>query len=210
MISTGKIAAFAMTLLAAAWIAAPQAGATGASANQDAGAAYEPVGAATSVPWGWVDYCRRYADECDGAALPATRVKLDAALRDALVKVDDEVNAAIDPVTAMDHWGVVNKWDLPLDGRGDCNSYVLMKRKMLLAAGVPRQALLATVVIDKQGEGHLVLTVATDRGDLVLDNLEPRILPWDETGYDFVKRQSQEDPNVWISVNARAVVAAAN
>ncbi|MDE2018201.1 MAG: transglutaminase-like cysteine peptidase [Hyphomicrobiales bacterium] len=207
MISTGKIAALALTLLGAAWIAAPQAGAAGAQAN---GGAFEPAGARTSVPWGWVDYCRRYAGECDGAALPATRVALDGALRDALVKVDDEVNAAIDPVSAMDHWGVVNKWDLPLDGRGDCNSYVLMKRKLLLEAGLPRQALLATVVIDKQGEGHLVLTVATDRGDLVLDNLEPRILPWDETGYDFVKRQSQEDPNVWISVNARAVVAAAN
>ena len=208
MITTGKIAALAFTLLGAAWLAAPQAGAARASEAAATGAAFEPVGGKTSVPWGWVDYCSRYAGECDGAALAPVRVTLDAGLRDLLVKVDDEVNAAIDPVSAMDHWGVVNKWDLPLDGRGDCNTYVLMKRKLLLAAGVPRQALLATIVLDKQGEGHLVLTIATDRGDLVLDNLEPRILPWDETGYDYLKRQSQEDPNVWVSVNARAMVAA--
>jgi NaMN:DMB phosphoribosyltransferase len=26
------------------------------------------------------------------------------------------------------------------------------------------------------------------------------VLPWFETGYRFVKRQSQKDPNVWISL----------
>ena len=26
---------------------------------------------------------------------------------------------------------------------------------------------------------------------------------WDEIGYKFVKRQSQRDPNVWVSINLR-------
>ena len=26
------------------------------------------------------------------------------------------------------------------------------------------------------------------------------VLPWFETGYRFVKRQSQKDPNVWVSL----------
>ena len=35
-----------------------------------------------------------------------------------------------------------------------------------------------TIVRDQDGEGHAVLTVKTDRGDFVLDNLTDEILPW--------------------------------
>jgi len=53
---------------------------------------------------------------------------------------------------------------------------------------------------DRDGDGHAVLTVVTDRGDLVLDNQAADILTWQETGYRFVKRQSQGDPNLWVSL----------
>ena len=65
---------------------------------------------------------------------------------------------------------------------------------MLMQAGWPREALLITVVRDKKGDGHAVLTVKTDRGEFVLDNQEPQVLPWNKTGYRFVKRQSQIRP----------------
>jgi predicted transglutaminase-like cysteine proteinase len=71
---------------------------------------------------------------------------------------------------------------------------------MLMQAGWPRQALLVTVVRDKGGDGHAVLTVKTDKGELVLDNQNEQILLWSETGYRFVKRQSQSDPNVWVAL----------
>jgi len=71
---------------------------------------------------------------------------------------------------------------------------------MLMQAGWPRQALLITVVRDKQGDGHAVLTVKTDRGEFVLDNQNEEVLLWSETGYRFVKRQSQIDPNVWVAL----------
>ena len=45
---------------------------------------------------------------------------------------------------------------------------------MLIQAGWPRQALLITVVRDKKGEGHAVLTVKTDKGEFILDNQETR------------------------------------
>ena len=45
-----------------------------------------------------------------------------------------------------------------------------------------------------------VLTVKTDRGEFILDNQEPQVLPWTQTGYRFVKRQSQTDPNLWVSL----------
>jgi predicted transglutaminase-like cysteine proteinase len=34
----------------------------------------------------------------------------------------------------------------------------------------------------------------------VLDNQNENVLPWTETGYRFVKRQSQGDQNVWVSL----------
>ena len=36
-------------------------------------------------------------------------------------------------MTDMDHWGAVEKWSYPDDGYGDCEDYVLLKRRMLIA-----------------------------------------------------------------------------
>jgi predicted transglutaminase-like cysteine proteinase len=71
---------------------------------------------------------------------------------------------------------------------------------MLMQAGWPRQALLITVVRDIKGEGHAVLTVKTDKGEYILDNQEEPVLLWSDTNYRFVKRQSQTDPNAWVSL----------
>ena len=73
-------------------------------------------------------------------------------------------------MTDMDHWGVVERWNYPDDGYGDCEDYALLKRRMLIEAGWPREALLMTVVRDKRGDGHAVLTVKTDKGEFILDN----------------------------------------
>lgn len=172
-----------------------------------------PVGDARPV-WGWVDFCRRYASQCEGARLPARDIRLDAASWNTLVEVNRSVNAAIEPITDMEHWGVADKWDIPTDGKGDCEDYVLLKRKILMERGFPRQALLVTVVIDRQGEGHAVLIVKTDHGDFALDNMRDDILAWVKTGYRYVKRQSQEDPNRWVAlddgVQAPAMVSASH
>jgi len=60
------------------------------------------------------------------------------------------------------------------------------------------------VVKDHEGEGHAILTIKTNQGEFVLDNLDDRVLPWADTGYRFIKRQSQEDPNLWQSIGAPA------
>jgi predicted transglutaminase-like cysteine proteinase len=59
-----------------------------------------------------------------------------------------------------------------------------------------------TVVVDDQGEGHAVLMVRTDAGDLVLDNKRSSILAWNDTGYLFVKREGQ-DGRAWVSLGER-------
>jgi predicted transglutaminase-like cysteine proteinase len=171
-----------------------------AAATEDA-FLYVAVHEVTRPPIGWVDFCVRYVGEC--ATTPSTPrdIVLSAkALKD-LVRVNKWVNDAIKPMTDMDHWGVIEQWDYPDDGYGDCEDYVLLKRRLLTQAGWPREALLITVVRDKKDEGHAVLTVKTDRGEFILDNQTDDILLWFETGYRFVKRQSQRDPNVWVALS---------
>ena len=118
----------------------------------------------------------------------------------AMRRVNTLVNSMIKPMSDLDHWGVVDRWDLPNDGYGDCEDYVLLKRKLLLDEGLPRSALLVTVVKDEHGDGHAILTVKTTQGEFVLDNMRDTIRAWDEVPYRFVKRQSQEDEDTWVQI----------
>ncbi len=165
----------------------------------------EIVGPETTVPFGWEDFCRRYAGECESGPAGAARIELTSVNWKTVEEINRKVNHEIEPITDKDHWGVVDQWDLPIDGKGDCEDYALLKRKLLIAAGLPRQALLMTVVRDLQGEGHAVLTLVSDRGDIILDNMTDEIVAWRSTGYRFVKRQSQADPNVWMSLRGTDV-----
>jgi predicted transglutaminase-like cysteine proteinase len=161
---------------------------------------YVSVGSTSRPPIGWVEFCTEHPKECaTNASAPRDVVLTPKAWKD-LARVNKWVNDAIKPVTDLDQWGVVEKWSYPDTGKGDCEDYVLLKRRMLMQAGWPREALLVTVVRDKRGDGHAVLTVKTDKGDFVLDNQAEHILLWSETGYRFVKRQSQGDPNVWVAL----------
>jgi predicted transglutaminase-like cysteine proteinase len=172
---------------------------------------YASIGEAARAPIGWVEFCAETPDECRGGpSQPRDVVMTQSAWRD-LTRVNRWVNENVKPMTDMEHWGVIEKWSLPTDGYGDCEDYVLLKRKMLMDAGWPREALLITVVRDKMGEGHAVLTVKSDRGEFILDNQNENVVAWTETGYRFVKRQSQSDPNVWVSLgDARPAVSTAS
>jgi predicted transglutaminase-like cysteine proteinase len=154
----------------------------------------------TRAPIGWVEFCSINPRECAGGPATARDVVLSSKAWKDLVRVNQWVNETIKPVTDLEHWGVVERWSYPDDGYGDCEDYVLLKRRMLISAGWPREALLITVVRDKKDEGHAVLTVKTDKGDYILDNQNEDILLWSDTGYRFVKRQSQTDVNMWVSL----------
>lgn len=168
------------------------------------------LGDTTRAPIGWVDFCSRYTGECDVKASTPRDVVLSAKAWKDLLRVNKWVNERIKPITDMEHWGVVEQWDYPDDGMGDCEDYGLLKRRMLIEAGWPREALLMTVVREKNGDGHAVLTVKTDKGEFVLDNQNPEILLWSETSYRFVKRQSQGNPNIWVALgDPRPAVATA-
>ena len=199
------------TILAAALAAATIAifGAAAAEATTDR-PTYVSVGETARPPIGWIEFCNEHPKECDTQpSQPRDVLVTPKAWRD-LVRVNKWVNDTIKPITDLEHWGVVERWSFPDDGKGDCEDYVLLKRRMLMQAGWPREALLITVVRDKKGDGHAVLTVKTDKGDFILDNQAESVLLWSDTGYRFVKRQSQNDPNVWVALgDARPAVATA-
>jgi predicted transglutaminase-like cysteine proteinase len=157
---------------------------------------YASVGATVRAPIGWFEFCVEYKQECRTKPAAVRDVVLTAKAWTDMVKVNAWVNDTLKPMTDLEHWGVVEHWSYPDDGYGDCEDYVLLKRRMLMKAGWPRSALLITVVRDKKGAGHAVLTVKTDRGEFVLDNQEAAILPWNKTGYRFVKRQSPSPDRV--------------
>ncbi len=158
------------------------------------------LGETTRAPIGWIEFCVEYDPECKTKPSQPRDVMLSASAWKTLDRVNLWVNTHIKPMTDMDHWGVVERWNYPDDGYGDCEDYVLLKRRMLMQAGWPREALLITVVRDKHGDGHAILTVKTDKGEYILDNQNDQILLWSDTGYRFVKRQSQGDPNVWVAL----------
>ncbi len=168
-------------------------------------ATFAVTGPATSIPYGWVDFCGRRPEQCNVPRLASVDIKLTPKSWARLDAVNRKVNAAIIPITNFDHWGtMLDHWDYPVDGKGDCKIYALQKRKLLLEEGFPRQALLMTIVRDLHDQGHAILTVRTDHGEFVLDNLSDEVRPWTAPGYRFVKRQSQEDPNVWVSILDRS------
>jgi predicted transglutaminase-like cysteine proteinase len=184
-------------VLAAFLIAAPDLAAAQTAPER---LIYVAVGDIARPPIGWVEFCKEHPQECAvNASEPRDVVLTPKVWRD-LVRVNKWVNETIKPVTDLEQWGVVERWSYPDDGKGDCEDYVLLKRRMLLQAGWPREALLITVVRDKKGDGHAVLTVRTDKGDFILDNQVQDILLWSDTGYRFVKRQSQSNSNVWVSL----------
>jgi predicted transglutaminase-like cysteine proteinase len=175
-----------------------------------------PVASAASItsdtlpPIGWVQFCSDNPKECDGVDQAKRIAQVDDKKWKQLLRINRDVNHEIEPMSDMEQWNTLEKWSYPTTSKGDCEDYALEKRRRLIEAGWPRQSLLMTVVREKNGNGHAVLTVKTDRGDFVLDNQEARVKAWTETGYRFIKRQSEENQNKWVSLGGpeTAIVAA--
>jgi predicted transglutaminase-like cysteine proteinase len=177
--------------------------ATQAEAPRDA---YMATTGRTAQPIGHFEFCREHAAECSVRSLTRARVALTPALWNQLVSVNASVNLAITPATDEEVYGRPEVWAYPVS-RGDCEDLVLLKRRTLIEKGWPVGALLITVVRQQNGDGHAVLTVLTDRGDLILDNLQPRVLVWTETDYEYVKRQSELHSGQWMQIDDAPMTA---
>ena len=186
----GSTLAFAGTILGL--LAAPVA--------EGADRAFMVTTGTTAQPIGHYEFCRRYADECVERSPAMTRTHLTPALWNELVAVNASVNLTIKAATDDEIFGSSEYWAYP-DVAGDCEDLVLLKRRELIEKGWPAGTLLITVARQSNGEGHAVLTVLTDRGDLILDNLQPRVLVWNETEYSYVKRQSEIYAGGWMAID---------
>jgi predicted transglutaminase-like cysteine proteinase len=153
----------------------------------------------TTAPIGYINFCARGEQECQFKAGKVERIALGTEQIDQLNQVNTYVNTKIKPISDVELYGVPDYWTYPINA-GDCEDYVLLKKRYLQGLGYSADELLITVVLDENGAGHAILTVMTDQGDMILDNRRNEILNWNKTGYKFLKRQSQADATVWVSL----------
>jgi predicted transglutaminase-like cysteine proteinase len=196
------------TIIAMIMFGTPAAASPGVDLSNPA---FAPATGPTSIPVGAAEFCKSHRDECTPNVRIVDAETLTQRSWDQLVAVNDDVNRRIVSETDQDLYNVAEFWSYP-DGRGDCEDFALEKRRQLIQAGWDASTLLMTVVRERNGNGHAVLMVRTDRGDLVLDNLDGRVRVWQDTPYEYIKRQSQTDAGRWVGLaDSRAtIVAAAN
>jgi predicted transglutaminase-like cysteine proteinase len=172
-------------------ISAAQASQTGPHSMQ--------VGAITSQPIGHYEFCRAHADECNIKTSSSVAPRVTDFGWQIIREVNLQVNRSVMPMTDQDLYGKDEVWAYPTDA-GDCEDFVLQKRKMLIEKGFSVADLLITVVRKPDGEGHAVLTMRTADGDYILDNLEDDVKLWTDTPYTYLKRQASFNTGRWVTI----------
>jgi predicted transglutaminase-like cysteine proteinase len=173
-----------------------------AYANPAASKEFMRVFGLAQPPYGFVNFCERMPRECAPGRQEEQRFDATPERFAQLEAVNRAVNHEIEPVTDLELYGEADHWTIPTT-KGDCEDYVLLKRKRLIALGWPPSALLITVVRDERGDGHAVLTARTLQGDFVLDNKTDEIRIWHRVRYQFVMRQSYLNPRVWMLLDPK-------
>ena len=190
-----RIAAAAAALLMG--LALPAGAATETTAAAGKGPTRTaPTFGRTLPPIGFVKFCGRRPEACATRPSGAVRPHLSARQWELVNRVNAYVNADVRPASDDEIYGEAERWDYPT-ARGDCEDYALLKQRYLEVLGLPRSALLLTVVLDDQQEGHAVLMLATSEGDFILDNRRDGVRRWSDSDYTFLKRQSPRDPRDW-------------
>lgn len=111
-----------------------------------------------------------------------------------LQRVNVGINQDIKP--EYEKAGTKDNWQVNL-AKGDCEDYALTKKTKLLGQGWPSDALLITIVDTEYGERHAVLTVSTNRGDYILDNLMSKVINVEISKYKFLTRQGIKSKFSW-------------
>lgn len=138
-----------------------------------------------AAPLGYQLYCLKNKEQCKGGG--AQQVRHSGQLLGKLKRANSSVNSSMRfKSDKTDIWGKGS----------DCEDYALAKRKLLIREGVSPSALRMAVVRNSKGQGHAVLIVKTDRGEMVLDSARKTILPRQETGYTFLA-VATSNPRTW-------------
>ncbi len=151
------------------------------------------------APLQFVKFCMNYGAECEADATADQVLPSGERARQMLREVNRSVNDAITPMKKPTS-PMLAHWTLSPDA-GDCNDYAVTKRHRLIEMGWPKSALRLAVVIIGGGQGHLVLVVRLNDGDMVLDNLSSSVRPWNDVGYQWISMQSGNNPRFWVAVS---------
>lgn len=157
----------------------------------------------------FTDMCSRLPENCAGQWENFKAVIMDNQTYADFLKINIDINAAIEYRPDDDKYNARDYWNLPQfkngEGmQGDCEDYVLAKMVELEKIGVPKSSM-AIVVVKVFDENqdyvghHAVLAVRTDRGDLLFDNRRNDLLtPTEVVGeYEFVSAQSLLNKGEW-------------
>ncbi|MBP1851236.1 putative transglutaminase-like cysteine proteinase [Rhizobium halophytocola] len=167
------------------------------------------TGGLTSQPIGHYEFCKTHESECSIRSTNTSGARLTEHGWQVVRQVNLQVNEQIRPMTDQQAFGRNEYWAYPVTV-GDCEDYVLLKRRDLMEAGIKPTDLLITVVRKPDGEGHAVLTLRTTDGDFILDNLNDEVRPWYATAYTYLKRQAENDTGRWVTIeNGRDVLVGA-
>ncbi|HTN40007.1 MAG TPA: transglutaminase-like cysteine peptidase [Asticcacaulis sp.] len=131
------------------------------------------------------------------------RIDLDDSALATLKTVNTRINRSLIADTDARVYHVNDYWQAPAltrGARGDCEDFALIKRRLLIAQGIPAAALSLAIVRTRYKEEHAVLVVATKQGDFVLDNLAFKVKPWQKTDYEWISRQAPGDDLGWVSL----------
>ncbi|MGB0920143.1 MAG: transglutaminase-like cysteine peptidase [Alphaproteobacteria bacterium] len=170
----------------------------------------------------WEDFCKRTPGDC-GVSSTQRRVDVGPQLWQKIQKINRWVNDRIIYRTdEFNNQGRDRMMLLDLDNAtgklyGDCEDHAVTKRHHLLRLGIPASALrLAEVAPMSNGmtyiadtgiviATHMVLIIATNAGDFVLDNEDDYIQPVDRTGYYIAKFHMPEakNPERWVIADAQ-------
>ncbi len=153
------------------------------------------------IPAGYIGFCLRHSDQCEASKSAATALVLTQDNWTLLNRVNRDANNAITYEDDQKHYGITEYWTIAADGYGDCEDFALTKRKALLEAGLPAGALRIALVLTEAKERHAILTVATDRGDFVLDSDSDEVRPWTQSHYVWLERQDPRQRWAWDRLN---------
>ena len=157
------------------------------------------TGGITSQPIGHYEFCQKYADECNIRSKLTPPPRVTEYGWGVVHEINTTVNTTVVAMTDMEIYGKEEVWEYPTTA-GDCEDFVLLKRKKLIERGFSVADLLITVVRKPDGEGHAVLTLRTTDGDYILDNLTDDVKLWTDTNYTYLKRQASFNTGRWVSI----------
>jgi predicted transglutaminase-like cysteine proteinase len=147
-----------------------------------------PIASVEDPPLAYRDFCGQNEQACklSGPSIVQWSRELHGKLQQTNMHVNDSVEFVPDPENS----GEEEVWDFPSAGKGDCEDFMLEKRKRLIDAGLPSASMTCGIAFHQvQLFPHAVLLVETTAGTFVLDNIYDEVLCWDAVPYFYTRRE---------------------